>query len=161
MKSGAGGNWRRFDEKFDASVIKQTTGISCLSALGEMLLKRRGVSVSQEKIRDIIGEPADVGRLGRALNRFDDSEDEFVWRGLATDNKSLENLLKQHKNWGVILINSYLDKIGHAVLIDGQTRRRLIKIKDPFDQTSYKMTSADFQKHWGGEVIMRWYPEIK
>jgi hypothetical protein len=49
MKSGAGGNWRRFDESLDASIIKQTTGISCLSALGEMLLKRRGVSVSQEK----------------------------------------------------------------------------------------------------------------
>ena len=94
MKSGAGGNWRRFDEKFDASIVKQTTGDSCLSALGEMLLKRRGITVSQEIIRDIIGEPADAESLARALNQFDESDDEFVWRGLATDNRSLENLLR-------------------------------------------------------------------
>ena len=161
MKIGAGGNWQRFDEKFDASIVKQTTGVSCLSALGEMLLQNRGISVSQEIIRDIIGEPADAGSLAWALNQFDESDDELVWRGLATDNRSLENLLRQNKNWGVILINSYLDKIGHAVLVDGQTRRRLIKIKDPFDQTSYKMTLADFINHWGGEVIMRWYPKKK
>jgi len=161
MKSGAGGNWRRFDEKFDASIIRQTTGISCLSALGEMLISGRGISVSQAIIRDIIGEPADIGGLARCLNRFDDSEDGLVWRGFATTDKSLENLLRRHKNWGVILINDYRDKIGHAVLIDGRTRRRLIKIKDPFDQTSYKMTMADFLKHWGGEVIVRWIPETK
>lgn len=161
MKSGAGGNWLRSDEKFDASIVKQTTGISCLSALGEMLLRERGVSGSQENIRDIIGESADVGGLARALNRFDSAEDGFVWRGFATTDESLENLLRRHKNWGVILINNYRDKIGHAVLIDGRTRRRLLKIKDPFDQTSYKMTMTDFLNHWGGEVIIRWYPETK
>lgn len=161
MKSGAGGNWRRFDEKFDASVIKQTTGISCLSALGEMLLKRRGISVSQEKIRDIIGEPAYIGGLARTLNRFDTSEDGLIWRGFPTTNKSLENLLRQHKNWGVVLINDYRDRIGHAVFIDGRTRSGLVKIKDPFDQTSYKMTMEDFLNHWGGEVIVRWLAETK
>ena len=161
MKSGAGGNWRRFDEKFDTSIVKQNTGISCLSALGEMLLSGRGIIVSQEEIRDIIGEPADVGSLGQSLNSFDNSDDGLVWRGFATTDESLENLFRHHKNWGVILINDYRDKIGHAVLIDGRTRRRLIKIKDPFDQTSYQMTMADFINHWGGEVIMRWYPKKK
>ena len=117
MKSGAGGNWRRFDEKFDASIVRQTTGISCLSALGEMLLEERGVSVSQEDIRDITGEPSDVDSLSRALNQFDLSDDEFVWRGFATTNESLENLLRQHKNWGVVLKDDYRTKIGHAVLL--------------------------------------------
>ena len=46
-KSGAGGNWKRIDEKFDAEIIKQTSGLSCVSAVGEMLLKRRGISLSQ------------------------------------------------------------------------------------------------------------------
>lgn len=161
MKSGAGGNWRRFDEKIDASIAKQTTGVSCLSALGEMLLKGRGLSISQETIRDIIGEPAYIGNLARTLNRFDTAEDGFVWRSFATTDESFEKLLRRHKNWGVILINDYLDKIGHAVFIAGRTRSGLIKIKDPFDQTSYKMTKEDFFKHWGGEVIVRWIPETK
>jgi len=161
MKSGAGGNWRRFDEKFDGSIVQQTSGISCLSALGEMLLKERGVSVSQEIIRGIIGEPSDVDSLSRALNRFDESDDDFVWRGFATTNGGLENIFRHHKNWGVILIDDYRHKIGHAVFIAGRTRNGLIKIKDPFNQTSYKMTMKDFLNHWGGEVIMRWYPEKK
>lgn len=161
MESGAGGNWRRFDEKFDASIVKQTTGISCLSALGEMLLKGRRLSISQEVIRDIIGEPSDVDKLSRALNQFDKSDDAFVWRGIATSNESLENLLRHHKNWGVILREGYPTRIGHAVFINGKTRHNLIKIKDPFDQTSYKMTMEDFLNHWGGEVIMRWYPETR
>lgn len=147
MKSGAGGNWRRFDEKFDASIVKQTTGTSCLSALGEMLLNGRGISVSQEEIRDIIGEPTYIGNLARALNLFDDSEDGFIWRGFPTTNRSLENLFRHHKNWGVILINDYRERIGHAVFIDGRTRNGLIKIKDPFDQTGYKMAMGDFLNH--------------
>ena len=161
MKSGAGGDWRRFDEKFDASIVKQNTGVSCLSALGEMLLSGRSISVSQEIICDIIGEPSDVDSLSRALNRFDKSNDDFVWQGFATTNEGLENIFRYHKNWGVILIDDYRYKIGHAVFIDGRTRNGLIKIKDPCSQTSYKMTMKDFLNHWGGEVIMRWYPVKK
>ena len=51
------------------------------------------------------------------------------------------------------------EKLGHAVFIDGKTRSGLIKIKDPFDQTSYKMTAEDFWENWGGQVIARWYPK--
>lgn len=161
MKSGAGGNWRRLDEKIDPSVVQQATGISCLSALGEMLLNSRGMSVSQEIIRDIIGEPAYVGSLARTLNGFDISEDGFIWRGFPTTDESLETLLGRYKNWGVVLINDSNDKIGHAVFIAGRTRYGLIKIKDPYDQTSYKMTMDDFLSHWGGEVIIRWHPETR
>ena len=57
MKAGAGGNWRRFDEKFDPTITKQTE-LSCVSTVGEILLKNRGIFVSQDKIRDIIGVPS-------------------------------------------------------------------------------------------------------
>lgn len=156
MKSGAGGNWRRFDEKFDASITKQTTGVSCVSAIGEMLLKNREINVSQKEILDIIGEPADVGSLARCLNQFDVSDDGKIWRGLVTEEQSLDVLFRQ-KNWAVILQEPL--GLGHAVLIDGRTRRGLIKIKDPFDQTSYKMTEEDFLNNWGGQVIVRWFPD--
>jgi filamentous hemagglutinin len=155
MISGAGGNWRRFDEKFDASIIKQTTGLSCVSAVGEMLLRHRGISVTQGEIRQIIGEPADFGSLARALNHFDTSTDDGnVWRGITTDNQSLDVLFRQ-KNWAIILCEPLT--MGHAVLVDGQTRSGLVRIKDPFDQTSYKMKLEDFLEHWGGQVILRWF----
>jgi hypothetical protein len=65
IKGGAGGNWSRSDEKFDVSIVKQTTGLSCVSAIGEMLLRDSSISVSQLEIRDIIGELADFGSLAR------------------------------------------------------------------------------------------------
>jgi ABC-type bacteriocin/lantibiotic exporter with double-glycine peptidase domain len=160
MEVGAGGNWRRFDEKFDASIVKQTE-LSCLSAVGAMLLRNRKIDVSQETIRDIIGIPSFIGNLARTLNHFDISDDGLEWRGFPTTNESLEVLLRHHKNWGVVLINDYRDRIGHAVFIDGRTKNGLIKIKDTFDQTSYKMTMENFLNHWGGEVIVRWIPDTK
>lgn len=54
MKAGAGGNWKRFHEKIDNEVIQQKSNVSCLSAVGEMLLKNRGIFISQDIIRDII-----------------------------------------------------------------------------------------------------------
>jgi hypothetical protein len=70
-KVGAGGNWKRINEKFDASIIKQTSGLSCVSAVGEMLLVSRGISLSQTRILDIIGEPATAIDLAQVLNQFD------------------------------------------------------------------------------------------
>lgn len=156
MIGGAGGNWRRIDEKFDASIVKQTSGLSCVSAVGEMLLFNRGLVVTQARIRDIIGEPAEFGSLARALNEFDKATDDGrSWRGLTTDDQSLDTLFRQ-KNWAVILCEPLT--MGHAVLVDGRTPNGLVKIKDPLDQTSYKMARADFLAHWGGQVILRWFP---
>ncbi len=36
--------------------------------------------------------------------------------------------------------------LGHAVLICGEDKSGLIILKDPFDQTSYKMTLENLQK---------------
>lgn len=156
MKSGAGGNWQRFDEKFDASIIKQTSGISCVSAIGEMLLREQGIVISQEKIRDIIGEPADIESLAKALNKFDISNDGKIWRGHTTDEKSLEILFGLN-SFGVFLIEDFnINRLLHAVFVHGKTQSGLVRIKDTFDQTSYKMKMKDFVKHWGGQVIYKW-----
>ena len=153
---GAGGNWKRIDEKFDASIVKQTSGLSCVSAVGEMLLASRGISLSQREILDIIDEPATAEDLARVLNQFDILIEDKRWHGIATDEGELKKLLKGG-NFAVILREPLL--LGHAVLIDGETNDGLIKIKDPFDQTVYKMTVEDFLNHWAGEVIF--YGRIK
>jgi hypothetical protein len=159
MNVGAGGNWKRFNEKTNNEVIQQKSNVSCLSAVGERLLKNRGISISQDVIRDIIGEPSTVSMLANVLNQFDFIDEKTKWHGVVTDNKGVEFLLSQ-KNWGAIFIEDYFfNKIGHAVLIDGKTPTGLIKIKDSFDQTSYEITETEFFKFWGGEVIF--YGKIK
>jgi ABC-type bacteriocin/lantibiotic exporter with double-glycine peptidase domain len=156
MKSGAGGNWQRLDEKFDGNIIRQTSGISCVSAVGEMLLREQEIVISQEKIRDIIGEPADIESLAMALNKFDFSDDDRIWRGHTTDEKSLEIIFRL-KSFGVFLVEDYvLNRLLHAVFVHGKTQNGLVKIQDTFDQTSYKMRMKDFLKHWGGQVIYKW-----
>jgi ABC-type bacteriocin/lantibiotic exporter with double-glycine peptidase domain len=151
MKAGAGGNWKRFDERFDETIVKQTD-LSCVSAVGEMLLQKRGVFVSQDKIRDIIGVPSYFAALAKCLNQFDFSGDGEFWKGFPTDENSFLRLLKK-QSVGVILIEP--NHLGHAVVVEKLTRSDLFHIKDLFDQTAYLMRKADFWNYWSGFVIAR------
>ena len=151
MKAGAGGNWKRFDEKFDETIVKQTD-LSCVSAVGEMLLKSRGIIVSQAEIRDIIGVSSFFEALAYCLNRFDISDDGKIWQGFPTDEKSLVKLLKK-QSVGVILVEPMF--LAHAVLVERIKNDNIFRIKDSFDQTSYSMTDEDFWNCWGGIVIAR------
>jgi ABC-type bacteriocin/lantibiotic exporter with double-glycine peptidase domain len=159
MDIGAGGNWKRSDEKFDDSIVKQTTGVSCMSAAGEMLLRKRGIFVSQEEIRDIIGEPSYVKALADCLNSFDKADDGKSWLGISTDEESLETLLGGSDLAIVLLEQPFV--MGHAVVVAGRVRGGMIKILDPFDQTSYKMSMNDLLEYWGGEVVTRWQVETE
>lgn len=150
MKAGAGGNWKRFEEKFDANIIKQTSGVSCVSAVGEMLLKSHEIYVSQHKIRDIIGEPASLEMLAKALNEFDISDSGQQWYGGFYLPNRLDFVLRK-QNFGVVLQEPLT--MGHAVFVEGVDEKGLVIIKDTFDQTTYKMTKADFSNFWGGGVI--------
>jgi ABC-type bacteriocin/lantibiotic exporter with double-glycine peptidase domain len=158
MEIGAGGNWKRHEEEFDESIVKQTTGISCMSAAGEMLLRQRGIYVSQDEIRSIIGEPSYVKALADCLNSFDPSDDKKAWIGISTDEESLEKLLAG-SDLAIVLLEQPLT-MGHAVVIVGRTETGLVKILDSFDQTSYKMSIDEILECWGGEVITRWKMEI-
>ena len=151
IKAGAGGNWHRLDEKFDASIVKQTD-LSCVSAVGEMLLKERGIIVPQSEIRDIIGVPSYFEALARCLNKFDSAGDGKTWRSLITDERGLL-ILHSAGNLGVILQEPF--SLGHAVYVSRKSQSDLFEVKDTFDQTSYLMTRAGFFTYWGGLVITR------
>ena len=90
--------------------------------------------------------------MADVLNKFDISEDGREWYGINVRIDNLKTLLKE-KNWAAVLREP--QTMGHTVLIDG-TENRLIKIKDPFDQTAYRMTVEDFLENWNGEVVLRW-----
>jgi filamentous hemagglutinin len=146
---GAGGFWKVVDEKRDETVVKQKTPLSCVAAVGEMLLESRGIRKSQELILDKIGEPASVMSLADFLNEIEKTND---WFG-GFVSASVETLV-QKGSFGAVLREG--SPLGHLVLVEGLNEGNLLEIKDSFDQTSYKMTVEEFLKHWGGEVIFRW-----
>ena len=158
MIVGGGGSWKRHDEEFDDSIVLQTTGISCMSAAGEMLLRKRGIYVSQDEIRSIIGEPSYVKALADCLNRFDKADDGKGWLGISTDEQSLERLLTG-SDLAIVLLEEPLT-MGHAVVVAGTTSTGMAKILDPYDQTSYKMSFEEILECWGGEVVTRWQIQI-
>lgn len=149
MKAGAGGNWKKLNEKFDSNILKQTTGLSCVSAVGEMLLKLRGISVSQEIIRDIIGEPANITALARVLNKFEVSNSKEEWYGIYALPNEVDIVLSR-KYLAVILQEPL--SLGHAVVVE-KVKNDIIFILDSFDQTWYQMTKRNFENVWGGGTI--------
>ena len=149
---GAGGFWKVFNEQQDDSVIKQKTPLSCVAAVGVMLLHSRGIMMTQEKIIDIIGEASTTEKLADLLNEIDNSGSEEKWHGVIVAVKYLEKIANVSP-FGAVLREG--NPLGHLVLIDGFDGN-LLNIKDPWDGTSYQMAIEDFLKVWNGEIIFRW-----
>ena len=49
-KFGSVGNWRKFEEKSDLTIVKQSNDASCVSAVGEMLAEHYGLKINQNEI---------------------------------------------------------------------------------------------------------------
>lgn len=144
MKVGEGGNWRRFDEKFDASIVKQKD-LSCVAAVGEMLLRKRGIIFTQDQILDIIGTKAPISGLVEIMNSIDKSS---IWKS----SYAFENV-------NLLLVENFLAvlqeplSLGHAVFVEKINEVGEFIIKDAADQTVYKMTWEDFLQNWGGKIV--------
>lgn len=153
-KVGAGGYWKTIDEKPDSSVIKQKTSLSCVSATGAMLLQSRGFQVTEDEILAEIGQPSNGQALAPVLNRIDaPGADGEKWHGYIIDPDRGFNLVMKSGSWGAVLREG--SPLGHLVMVNG-FEDELIKINDPWDATSYKMTKEEFLNHWGGELVFRW-----
>lgn len=139
---GTGGYWQVFDEKFEASIVRQANPWACVAAVGEMLLQARGVQVSQIEIARIIGAPSHSEALAKYLNSLEISAK--GWIGGFFDVQYLDAILATG-TWGAVLREG--SPLGHMVLVEGHDKEELIRIKDPFDQTAYRMTRTGFTKH--------------
>lgn len=146
---GAGGNWKVIDEKPDASVVKQLTPFSCVAAVGEMLLRGRGISLSQQEIIDIIGEVSGFAQLADALQRIDDGQ---PWFGGVVATINLESVAK-FGEFAALLREGR--PLGHMVLVREIIHDRVI-IADPWEATVYGMTRDVFSAVWNGEVVFLW-----
>jgi hypothetical protein len=153
LKAGAGGNWKRLDEKFDKTVVKQINDFSCVAAVGEMLAEHYDLNIKQEEILGAIGELSNAFALAIYLNKVDKSNGKWLGGNFPPMIEFIEGITGSIKVWAVILREG--NTLGHAVLIDGSDEHGLVKIKDPFDQTSYKMTVKDLFEVLSEFVVKR------
>ncbi|MBC6423363.1 MAG: hypothetical protein GDA43_20045 [Hormoscilla sp. SP5CHS1] len=153
--SGAGGNWRVIDEAIDPTVVQQQDSLSCGPACGEMLLRDRGVNdVDQSIIAYETGVPVDVAYLARVLNQIDRS-DIGLWRGgnfVSDDMSAMLDRLIAKGSWAAEM-KEFGNPIAHLVVVDGCDALGFVKIRDPWNQTKYKMEKEEFLNYWTTRVI--------
>lgn len=151
---GALGNWRKIDEKFDENIVKQVNDASCVSAVGEMLARHFGLNLSQTEILENIGEWSNSTSLAEFLNSKEiDFRVEWIGTGFPNEPRFIKGITGQIEVWGAMLRDG--ETQGHAVLIFGEDENGLIKIKDPFDQTVYKMEVAELFRVLSELIVRR------
>ncbi len=150
MNAGAFGHWDKKDEKKDLTIVLQKSekGVSCVSAVGEMLAKSRNLNVSQSEILGIIGEPAPIHRLRALLNEMDSPRAGESWHSGTRIEADVE-FIRGRKNFAVVL--KEFGSEAHAVFIEDFENQ--LTILDTFDQSRYEMTVEEFQKVWMGAYI--------
>ncbi len=149
---GAGSFWKVIEEREDPSVVKQSTPFSCVAAVGEMLLRNRGISMTQQAIIDIIDVPSSIVELAHLLNNVDSADKKKRWFGSIVERRNILLLLREGPV-GVVLRDG--GTLGHLVLIYMTDSGRL-EVNDPWDGTSYNLSFFELFRHWNGEVIFRW-----
>jgi filamentous hemagglutinin len=156
-KFGSVGDWQKIDEKFDGTITKQSGDASCVSAVGEMLARHYGLNTNQQEILDNIGEWSNSFALSKFLSSKE-TKKSVEWLGSAWDNELFDEryilgISKKTKVWAVMFRKG--SPKGHALLIDGVDENDLIIIKDPFDQTTYKMEAKDVYELLSEFVLRR------
>ncbi len=137
---GALGNWEKIAEQFDSTIIKQTNDASCVAAVGEMLADFYGLKLTQAEILESIGIWSNADALAEFLNSKETQVGvEWIGGSFPLESKYIKGI--SIDIWGAMLRQG--GPIGHAVLISGIDESGLIIVKDPFDQTRYKMTDLE------------------
>ncbi|UZE08965.1 two-partner secretion domain-containing protein [Pseudomonas corrugata] len=145
LLAGAGGNWNVLDEFASPNVVTQSTPTACGAACGEMLLKDRGVLVSQV---DLGTELTSMNSLANKLNSVDSG-----WVGNAVDSSSF-NALNKTGSWSAMMWDSG-NRVGHWVVVNGVDDAGRVNIKDPFNGTQYKMEVEQFKEAWNGHSVYK------
>lgn len=153
IRIGAGGRWPVFDETLAPNVVKQQSKVSCGPACGEMLFRDRGVKITQEIIEQASYVPIEAQVLANVLNQLEPSYTR-LWLGGAmhmsgVSDEDLVRELNKTGSWAAVMWERSAS-IGHLVVIDGFDDHGRLKIRDPWDGTSYTMQMTDFLQVWSG-----------
>ncbi len=156
--AGAGGNWPAIDEVFDPQVVRQKDDFSCVAACGEMLLKERGIVVSQIQISAEAGSPTTLGKIAVVMNKFDaDISHQWLGGNLVLPGASeiqIFDVLNETGSWGAMLWQPGAG-MGHLVVVDGKDSLGYALIRDPWQGTKYKMTVKDFLLYWNEHGVFQ------
>lgn len=137
---GALGNWKKIDEQFDPTIIKQSNDASCVSAVGEMLAKHYDLNITQAEILEEIGVWSNAEFLADFLNSKETRNDvEWIGGSFPLESKFVKGISTDI--WVGMLRHG--EPLGHAILVAGMDESGLMIIKDPSDQTTYKMTDLE------------------
>lgn len=123
----------------------------------EMLLKDRGVNISQTLIASQTGVPTDASTLARALNTLD-PDTSRLWGGGelvipgATPSQVVD-ALNTKGSWSAVLWEIG-GRFGHIVVVDGIDETGKVKIRDPQGKgTKYKMEKDEFLRYWNQQGV--------
>lgn len=143
VRAGAGGNWQTINEVADSNVVRQSDPMNCGAACGQMLLREKGVFVSQDVIAEKAGAPSSAENLAAALNELDPGG---TWFGSGVTEQSFEGL-NQTGSWAAMLFEAGA-RFGHWVNVVGVNRAGRLIVHDPADGTRYLMETHEFMSHW-------------
>lgn len=149
--AGAGGNWPAIDEVVDSIVVRQQSEFSCAAACAKMLLRERGINVTQAAIAEITGVPTAPGELASALNQFD-PDTSGQWKGGFLDLPGataweVVKILNKTGLWAAVFWEVGAT-MGHMVMVEGINESGDVLIRDPWEGTRYRMRREDFLRYW-------------
>jgi hypothetical protein len=145
----AKGAFSGFDKIGNA--VKQVKDGSCLSACGEMILKKLGKPGKQQDILKSIGEWASPNQLVTELNKFDEGGN---WVAGAIDfgngvsrSGTAQKLSQMGQPW--VAIGRNPSGTLHAVVVDGfNSDTKMFRLFDPSDGHVYDVTEDFFLNWW-------------
>lgn len=153
--SGSGfGSWPRSNVQVDESlVIRQVDNTSCGQACGAMGLRDRGIDVQPTDI----GSGLSLFQIGSPNNlatQISNAAPNVNWAsGHADDLRGAFTVLTRPSggSWVAGLRGS--GSVNHAVVVDGVNAGGVVRIRDPWDQTTYTMSREDFFENWTGGFV--------
>jgi hypothetical protein len=159
--AGAGGDWKKINERVSKSVVQQYHPCACVGAVGEMLtngaIDQRTLmeAMSGNWGREILERWAERGK--HAAGTIDGLARELGTEWKTARHKEahrpveLEKLLRQNRPFGAELKTH--EAMAHTVVVDGINEAGNICIRDPLKGTEYEMLRNTFIKIWSGVVF--------
>jgi len=148
--NGAGRAWKTIGEVHDPSVVKQRTGEHCGQACAQMLFEGRGEVVLQEELKEGLTSP-------QSLSRDMNNQGKSQWFGEHLG--ETPEALSERGPWAASILppkfNPRVGNVGHWVIVDGFDKETgHLLIRDPWDQTRYRVTREEFMDWWNKGAII-------
>jgi len=159
---GTGGDWHVINEQPDLTVVQQETPNACGHAGIQMLLRWRGINVSQVDVAIAAGVPMEQTTgydvLKAAASEIDPSG---KWKGGYVPSNAID-VLTCFGVW-MAQLQGKLGANRHWVIVEGVDDVGNLKIRDPWginktyvktgEGTRYTMTREEFEQVWTSYVV--------